>query len=759
MSHSRYWLDSDIFDYEETAEEEATDLGRILRLAAARRATANFVNILTSRNDINVRFSSGRDSSTNGTDIIIAADDNPDHFDSMVGLALHEASHVLLTNFAFLRYIQPLRNSIRWLRENVDTNLGSAEEIPKSFATTKQTRYMHGNTIRITEGLVHPVLRAMLQTKRDDTMHLWAASQWNQDSGAPHSESRNEEWAKAANTMFADLHNIMNILEDRRIDAYVYRTASGYRPYYRALYDRFFFTKETGNNLKYNPEWREVTVQNYINRLLLMFHPANNVDALPGLQQLYNMVDLRNIDRLHDGWTPPPNTQKSETTYEIAPTIWQVANELYVQMLKYATLSVIEREEYVKADGNILDGFSAEELGEMFGDLPNLDGEPESFNPRPTEMTPRGKPGTFNKEKARKDVQKALDALNGDVKKKKAKKGEIEQASAIEEADAKVVDLKGDGIPFGKCMVIRKLTDGVFQQEWFPFKRWSWQSNAPEYLRRSTSAGKRMGQILVHRLQVRNDPMMTKQTRLPTGGLDRRLLAQLGMDITSVFQKSRVDIHRPVMLHLTLDASGSMGGEKWEKVITVATALAYLGEKMRNVDVVISLRGGAELPLVCIMHDSRKNNFQHYLRMAHRVEPSGGTPEGLCYKATMGLITECASTHDVYFINFSDGEPSWAVKNPAAKGRGRGSWQDWFNYHGEVAVRHTRNMVKQMQEAGVKILSYFITNNGSYSYYMKNAGGSAAAFRGMYGETAEFCNVSNATDVLRTLNKLLLVRG
>lgn len=759
MSHSRYWLDNDIFEQEE--EEESTDIHRIVRLAAARRATANFVNILTNRNDINVRFSSGKDSSTNGKDIIIAADDNPEHFDSMVGLALHEASHVLLTDFAFLRYIQPLRDSVRWLNETISVHTGPGE-VPDSFATPKNYRNMQGKTIRVAEELFHPILRAMLQTKRDTTMHLWAAESWDLQSHARHETSRNEEWAKVANTMFADIHNIMNILEDRRIDAYVYRTASGYRPYYKALYDRFFFTKETGNNLKYNPEWREVTVRNYINRLLLMFHPENSKDALPGLEQLYNMVDLRNIDRLSDGWTPPPNTQKSETTYETAPTIWRVANELYVQMLKYATLALIERKEFIEVDGSILDGFSAEELEGLMNDLPNLDGEPEDFTPRPVEQTPRGKEGKYNPEKANKELQKALDALNGETKKKKAKKGEIEQASAIEQADAKVVDLKGDGVPYGKCMVIRKMTDNVFRQEWFPFKRWSWESGAPEYIRRSISAGKRMGQILVHRLQVRNDPMMTKQTRLPTGGLDRRLLAQLGMDITSVFQKSRVDIHRPVMLHLTLDASGSMHGGKWEKVITVATALAYLGEKVRNVDVVISLRGGHEIPMVAIMHDSRQNTFQHYLRMAQRVEPNGGTPEGLCYKATMGLITECASTHDVYFINFSDGEPSWSIKNPTIKSK-REEWHSansWYHYSGQVAIRHTRNMVKQMQEAGVKVMSYFICDDSAYGYYMKSGNmGSLANFRQMYGDTAEMCNVSNATEVLRTLNKLLLIRG
>ena len=750
-SHSRYWLNADIFDKLED-EEEATDLSRIIRLAAARRATANFVNIMTGRNDLTVRFSSGKESSTNGNDIIIAADDNPDHFDSMVGLALHEASHVLLTDFTFLHFIQPLREAVRRTEDEVHPYSRTDDSNRRSLKTQRVTRSLTGQTIPMMEQLVHPFLAALLQTKRDASNER-LGYYWTDTTRSE--ECANRVWAEIANKIMADLQNIMNILEDRRIDAYVYRTAAGYRPYYKALYDRYFFTKETGTNLKYNPEWREVTVQNYINRLLLMFHPDNTKDALPGLEQLYDMVDLRNIDRVGEPWAPPTN---GVVTYDTAPMLWKVANQLYVQMVRYAAVTPVSQEEYVTG-GSILDDFTDEQLQELFGDLPNLDAGELGMEPRPVDQTPRGKEGKYNAEKAQRDLQKALDAVNGEVKKKKAKKSEADQAAALEQADAQIVDLKGEGIPFGKCMVIRKLTDSVLTQEWFPFKRWNWQANvtaanAPEYLRKAVSAGKRMGQILVHRLQVRNDPLLTKQTRLPHGGLDRRLLAQLGMEITSVFQKSRVDIHRPVMLHLTLDASGSMHGRKWEQVLTVATALAYLGDKMRNVDVVISLRGGQELPIVCIMHDSRKNTFQHFTKYAYRVEPNGGTPEGLCFKATMGLITENAATHDVYFINFSDGEPTWSIKRDGVK---RHDYNGWFHYHGEVAVNHTRRMVREIQEHGVKVLSYFISGGtGTYEHYST---GSGAVFRKMYGESAEYVNVENAGEVLRTLNKLLLVRG
>ena len=323
---------------------------------------------------------------------------------------------------------------------------------------------------------------------------------------------------------------------------------------------------------------------------------------------------------------------------------------------------------------------------------------------RVIEKDKKGKDGKYNAKKGAKAIKTAKDAQDGKEKKKKLTKPDEAAVTALEQADAKMVDLEGDGVPFGKCMVTRKMTDELIKQPWFIFGRPGW----PEEAQKSIAAGKRMGAILFQRLQVRNDPLVTKQTRLPQGGLDRRLLAQLGMNIEAVFQKSRVDQHRPAMLHLTLDASGSMYGRKWSKVRTVAVALAYVGSKMRNVDTVVSIRGGNELPIVSIVYDSRKDLFSRFTHFMANIGPAGATPEGLCFKATMEMILECADTHDVYFINFSDGEPAFGYSantkfGVKAKRRSRFSSQPdaYYTYGGDVAAKHTRTMVQQMRELGL----------------------------------------------------------
>ena len=106
-SNSSFWLDDDfttsgnsIFDDFED-EKPKVDL---LKLAGYRRAIANFVSIVTGKS-IPVQFS-GRDSYTDGKSVNISAKLNDNEFDSAVGLALHEGSHIKLTDFNVMKDLQ-----------------------------------------------------------------------------------------------------------------------------------------------------------------------------------------------------------------------------------------------------------------------------------------------------------------------------------------------------------------------------------------------------------------------------------------------------------------------------------------------------------------------------------------------------------------------------------------------------------------------------------------------------------------------------
>jgi Mg-chelatase subunit ChlD len=320
----------------------------------------------------------------------------------------------------------------------------------------------------------------------------------------------------------------------------------------------------------------------------------------------------------------------------------------------------------------------------------------------------------------------------------------------LESADAKIVEAGDKIVGMFPCLVTRKINKQIMLSEFFPFSHVTHHKGervlySTERNKNAVVSGVRMGQILVHRLQVRNDPVVTTFTRQDHGRIDRRILAQLGMDIESVFKRTTVENFKPAMLHLSLDASGSMSGRKWEQCITVATALSYVASKIRNIEVVVTIRGDSEIPMVAVVHDSRVDNFQKVRNLFPSLCPTGSTPEGLCFNATLDLITECSGEYDTYFINFSDGEPGTSVR--------RGG--EYRNYGGEEAFNHTRRQVQAMRDAGVKVMSYFIseyTTIKPHSY-------SHTAFKKMYGESAVFVNVQNVTEVLRTMNNLLLKKS
>ena len=82
-----YWMNLHSFDDEDP-----------IFLAQVQKGVTNFVKILTGE-DIPVQYATSGDSMTDGETVYIAANLKEDTIDYMVGLALHEASHVLLTDF------------------------------------------------------------------------------------------------------------------------------------------------------------------------------------------------------------------------------------------------------------------------------------------------------------------------------------------------------------------------------------------------------------------------------------------------------------------------------------------------------------------------------------------------------------------------------------------------------------------------------------------------------------------------------------
>ena len=106
--NSNFWwnnnddVDVDDFLGIDTDVKKGKDL---VALAGYKRAISNFVNIVTEDN-IPVVFNSNDSSYTDGKKVVIGANIDDKKFDVAVGLALHEGSHIKLSDFNLLRNLE-----------------------------------------------------------------------------------------------------------------------------------------------------------------------------------------------------------------------------------------------------------------------------------------------------------------------------------------------------------------------------------------------------------------------------------------------------------------------------------------------------------------------------------------------------------------------------------------------------------------------------------------------------------------------------
>ena len=104
---SSFWLDNDWDNNSSIFDDEPVKKGvDLVALASYRRAVSNFVSIVTGMSDIKVTFKSSGDSYTDGKQVVISSKLDDKLFDSTVGLALHEGSHIKLSDFDFLKGLE-----------------------------------------------------------------------------------------------------------------------------------------------------------------------------------------------------------------------------------------------------------------------------------------------------------------------------------------------------------------------------------------------------------------------------------------------------------------------------------------------------------------------------------------------------------------------------------------------------------------------------------------------------------------------------
>ena len=520
------------------------------------------------------------------------------------------------------------------------------------------------------------------------------------------------------------LRGMINYIEDRRIDNIVFKSSPGYKGYYHTLYSKFFNHKKMGKGLK-SKMYRDVDFESYMFRIVNFTNEGTDLNALPRLLDIYRLIDMKNILRL----------KSTDDVIEVAKSVCDVVFKL-----------VDENKGAGKQNG---EGEEDTEGEEENGSSSNNGGNGTEVDSGDKEMTPEdGQPtdgeateGEEISDSMRKSVEsiykKTKELLEGKTPKTKMTKGDKQIVDALGNSNSELVEVGGtEGLNKTKVVVVPDLTQALIDSSAFHFlysHSYSYNSNKEDAI----NDGLRLGAILGKKLKVRGEEKDLIYTRQTSGKINKRLIAELGFDNGNVFSQVFTERYNKANLHISIDASGSMHGNKLQKSITSAVAMVKAAEMAGNIHVVVSFRWTQDdKPVVIICYDSRKDKITKIKKLWKYINAGGTTPESLCYEALMKKWLGGVNGDDNYFINYSDGAP-WFSNNE-------------IYYSGTCAEKHTRKMVKMMKNNGIKIASYFI-NDGSYGIQ-----DTKHVFTRMYGKDASFINPTNMMEVAKSMNSKFL---
>jgi hypothetical protein len=745
-----FWLDSDKYSnfFEQVTASNKTLVFNVdmVRLASIRKAISNFVRILTRRN-IPVYFN---DASANinfdGKVIYISAEiNNKQDFDVAVGQALHEGAHTLKTNFNIVKI--------------------AYANIPKKILTLSDEKYIRRATL--------------------------------------------EKF----------IHTMWNVIEDRYIDNYVFNEAPGYRGYYVALYERFWNCSEIDQILLDPDLYRIPSIASYSFRITNFTNPNTDLLALPMLENIARTIDITNIDRL------VTTKDRINKAFEVVEIVLDCLDkDTTTQMIMVGSNDELADPsdffDFGECDGNGSGG--GEESGDKSGNASggnkskssnsqnNSDDEKEEVDVGKDSIHEisdvlTGKSSSPDKPKENEDIVNKIS--NQPLNKQETKRldnlaesqrqfllGEIPKGALtpqqkslldlVEKHGIILVQVNVPNVASGDeknlkvdCVVVQKMTkELVFSgEDIFPLagvmKMGTSIPEAPKEVADAVKKGISLGTKLGRKLQIRNESNPIKTIRKKWGKINKRQLHEAGFDADDLFYKVKIDNHKRATLHITVDASSSMIGEKWYKTMTAVVAICKAASMIDNIHITVSFRttqvtNSTALPYIVLAYDSKKDKFSKIRNTFPYLVPNGCTPEGLAFEATMNLFDGITpDEEDRYFLNLSDGEPCYHLSIPHSGLS--------ISYTDDVGATHTKSQVDKIRKYGVNILSYFIEEDEDYHKPSKNMTPQEIEaekkrqseldknplrrnFRKMYGKSAKFIDVENIMDLTKTINELFL---
>jgi len=533
---------------------------------------------------------------------------------------------------------------------------------------------------------------------------------------------------------FSNIKSLLNWIEDRRIDYKVYTNAPGYRMYYEAMYNKYFNDKIIDKALQTGEKVAE-DMDSYMFHIINFTNPNRQLDALKELRCIWNLIDLKRINRL----------TSTDDALNLACDVYRVLREATANTEQETNSSVfddVQKGNDPGGDGMQIDADESDE---------EQDSEDDTASGSGSALTPK------EQDKLKKAIQSQQEFLDGDVSKKgRLTKKDASIVEAIKESGTETrtvyTNASGNDCPV-ETIVVKKLTPAIIESlpslfapyasEYISgtrmFTESNWGSRTIIEHQKSVDAGIVLGKKLGNKLQLRNSDKSLKSTRLGAGKIDKRLISQLGYNNVNVFHRVVTDRYKNYFIHISIDASGSMNGDKFKQAITSAVAVAQAASMTTGIRVQIAFRGtdtiggGREKCVTVYAYDSAHDKINKIRTYFKYLQTFGCTPEGIAFKSIESDLKSDAKGDELIFLNYSDGEPTNI------------SGTDSY-YNG---VQFTRRVINGFRGLGMNIVSYFIYSGYVYADTREN-------FQKMYGIDAQFINPEDMRDVAKTLNQKFL---
>jgi len=690
-NYAGFWLDRGAASVSLDGRSSASSVVKAIKLRNYQRAIGNFVKIL-SQKDVPVYFK-GTESYTDFNHVTIAGNINEKNFDVTAGLALHEASH--------LKHTQ--------------------KEVLVNF---------------------------MENYKGDDQR---------------------------------EIKDMLNWIEDRRIDTIVFKNCPGYKGYYHKMYDHYFRNNDIAKMLK-SPKYCTPTMENFFAHIINMMNPAFDSRRIVGLTEITKLIDVNNISRLKD------TEDALKLAKKVIAKIREIMAEEEVKQIQQQQQSGAgendeDQEDQETQSGPGPDSSDEEEEEETEGEgsegdeeAPGAEGgeddEEGNEGPEMRDLTPS------EEAKVEKALEEAKQQVNQTVKKKQIVKSVAKKIVQLQDSEIDFAAV-GDGRQKKDCLIYRldkevhklaavtKANDYLaelrdkdeFKSYYSDGKKTQEQADAEKVCKNydgpaglnSLGYGSRLGQrrfekfvneglqlgaMLGRKLLTRRESRSLETNRLRSGRIDNKRLAHAGYGIENIFSQIHIEKYKKANIHLTIDASGSMGGDRWTNSIKMAAAIGKAVSMIDGLELQVSMRetDDNDTPVISIIYDSRTNRLAHLTNLLNVYDCNSMTPEGLCLEAMLkkNLLMPSNEDCDSYLINICDGSPGCG------------------NYGGRNALMHTKRQVKRINnELGIQHVGFFFGDPDRYGF---------AQFKEMYGvkQSKALADASNATAIATHMNKELM---